>query len=126
MAELQHGLWVVKTEERYEPTFSYRWDLLEQWLPEAVAEGRRLSRPAAIERLITRYASAAVYTSERILTRLFGLTAAEIRARWSDFAGVACSLIQRRWWGSRERGSSTRRPPPQPTRNGRKHGPSFP
>src|SRR5207249_362644 len=38
MAELQQGLWVVKTEERYEPTFSYRWDLVEAWLPEAVAE----------------------------------------------------------------------------------------
>jgi hypothetical protein len=80
MAELQHGLWVVKTAERYEPTFSYRWDLLEQWLPEAVAEGRRLSRPAAIERLIARYTAAAVYTSERIRTRLLGLAAAETRA----------------------------------------------
>jgi len=27
MAELQQGLWIVKTEERYEPSFSYRWDL---------------------------------------------------------------------------------------------------
>ena len=44
MGELQQGLWIVKTEERYEPTFSYRWDLLERWLPEAVAEGRRLRR----------------------------------------------------------------------------------
>src|SRR2546428_541905 len=34
MAELQQGLWVVKTEERDEPTFSYRWDLVEAWLPE--------------------------------------------------------------------------------------------
>src|SRR5207244_4873250 len=45
MAELQQGLWVVKTEERYEPTFSYRWDLVEAWLPDLVAEGRRLPRP---------------------------------------------------------------------------------
>ena len=45
MGELQQGLWIVKTEERYEPTFSYRWDLLERWLPEAVAEGRRLRAP---------------------------------------------------------------------------------
>ncbi len=52
MAELQQGLWIVKTEERYEPTFSYRWDLLERWLPERVAEGRRLSRAAAVERLV--------------------------------------------------------------------------
>ena len=50
MAELQQGLWVVKCEERYEPTFSYRWDLLESWLPDLVTEGRRLSRAAALDR----------------------------------------------------------------------------
>src|SRR5216117_1835260 len=49
MAELQQGLWIVKTEERYEPTFSFRWDLLEAWLPDAVAEGRRLARGRARE-----------------------------------------------------------------------------
>ena len=52
MAELQQGLWVVKTEERYEPTFSYRWDLVEAWLPEATAEGRRLARDDAVAREI--------------------------------------------------------------------------
>jgi hypothetical protein len=77
MAELQEGLWVVKTEERYEPTFSYRWDLLEQWLPEAVAAGRRLSRTAAVDRLFARYVGGAVYTSERVLSRLFGVTPVE-------------------------------------------------
>ncbi|HWP77763.1 MAG TPA: hypothetical protein VNU03_24785, partial [Methylomirabilota bacterium] len=41
MGELQQGLWIVKTEERYEPTFSYRWDLVERWLPDEVAAGRR-------------------------------------------------------------------------------------
>ena len=45
MAELQQGLFVVKTEERYDPSFSYRWDLVEAWLPDAVREGRRLGRP---------------------------------------------------------------------------------
>ncbi len=54
MAELQQGLWVVKREERYEPTFSYRWDLLESWLPDAAAEGRRLRREAALDRLLER------------------------------------------------------------------------
>ncbi len=47
MAELQGGLWIAKTEERYEPSFSYRWDLLERWLPAGVAAGRRLSRDRA-------------------------------------------------------------------------------
>ncbi|OLC31323.1 MAG: hypothetical protein AUH81_18100 [Candidatus Rokubacteria bacterium 13_1_40CM_4_69_5] len=80
MAELQQGLWLVKTEERYEPTFSYRWDLLEVWLPEATAEGRRLSREAAVDRLVERYARGAVFTQERPLARLFGLRADEVAA----------------------------------------------
>ena len=42
VAELQQALFVVKTEERYDPSFSYRWDLVEAWLPEGVREGRRL------------------------------------------------------------------------------------
>jgi len=78
MAELQQGLWVVKTEERYEPTFSYRWDLVEAWLPGAVAEGRRLSRERALERLIERYTRGAIFSNERVLARLFGLRAEEV------------------------------------------------
>ncbi len=78
MAELQQGLWIAKTEERYEPTFSYRWDLLEAWLPDAVAEGRRLGRSRAIEQLIERFVAGAVFTNERILARLFRLPVAEI------------------------------------------------
>jgi hypothetical protein len=78
MAELQQGLWLVKTEERYEPTFSYRWDLLEAWLPEAVAEGRRLPRGVATERLLDRYLAAAVFAREGWLARLFGLRGDEV------------------------------------------------
>ena len=88
MAELQQGLWVVKTEERYEPTFSYRWDLVETWLPEVVAEGRRLSRGAALERLVTRYLDAAVFGTPRGLCRLFGIPAA-------DLAVCISRLVQR-------------------------------
>jgi hypothetical protein len=80
MGELQQGLWIVKTEERYEPSFSYRWDLLDAWLPEAVAAGRRLSRAAAAQRLVERYARAAVFTRPGALRRLFGLSAAETAA----------------------------------------------
>src|SRR5437667_5810061 len=72
MAELQQGLWLVKSEERYEPTFSYRWDLLEAWLPEEVAEGRCLPREAAVAGVIERYTRGAVFTTERALARLFG------------------------------------------------------
>ncbi|MBI3635834.1 MAG: winged helix DNA-binding domain-containing protein [Candidatus Rokubacteria bacterium] len=80
MGELQRGLWIVKTEERYEPTFSYRWDLLEAWLPAGVAAGRRLSRAAALQRLIARYLAGAVWSREGLLARLFGVPRAEIAA----------------------------------------------
>jgi hypothetical protein len=73
MAELQQGLWIVKTEERYEPSFSYRWDLVERWLPDAVAEGRQLGRSAALDLLVARYVSGAVYSTVSRMARLFGL-----------------------------------------------------
>jgi hypothetical protein len=78
MAELQQGLWVVKCEERYEPTFSYRWDLVESWLPELVAEGRRLSRAAALDRLVARYLAGAAFTTQQRLRRIFGVPRVEI------------------------------------------------
>jgi hypothetical protein len=73
MAELQQGLWIVKTEERYEPSFSYRWDLLERWLPEQAAEGRALGRAAALDRVVDRYLAGAVYSTPKRMARLFGL-----------------------------------------------------
>ena len=97
MAELQQGLWVVKTQERYEPTFSYRWDLVDAWLPEAVAEGRSLSRPAAIDHLLERYLGGSVFASEPTLARLFGLPRAEVarslaRLARSGRVRVACEV----------------------------------
>jgi hypothetical protein len=80
MAELQQGLWIVKTGERYEPTFSYRWDLLERWLPDAVAEGRRLRTTAALDLLLARYLKGAVFSSSVALRRLFGVSRSEIVA----------------------------------------------
>jgi hypothetical protein len=80
MAELQQGLWIVKTEERYEPTFSYRWDLLDRWLPDAVAEGRRLGRGAALDRVITRHLRAAVYAMPAVLARCLGVPRPEMEA----------------------------------------------
>jgi winged helix DNA-binding protein len=117
MAELQQGLWVVKTEERYDPTFSYRWDLVDAWLPEAVKAGRRLSRTSALDRLVSRYLSAAIYTRPRLLAQLFGVPLPEIEAaagrlrrrraivetevdgwtgRWLVDAAVATRLLQSR------------------------------
>jgi hypothetical protein len=89
MAELQQGLWVVKSEERYEPSFSYRWELVEAWLPDLVVEGRRLTRAAALDRLIARYAAGAAFTTPSRLRRLFGVPAAEVDAS-------VARLVQRR------------------------------
>ena len=79
VAELQQGLFAVKTEERYDPSFSYRWDLVEAWLPDAVGEGRRLGRPAAVRRLVGRYLGGAAWGSVRGIARLFGVPADEVR-----------------------------------------------
>ena len=100
MAELQQGLWIVKTEERYEPTFSYRWDLLEHWLPDAVAPGRTLRRAAALDRLVARYVGGAVYTNERMLMRLFGVPRDEIVAAVGRLArrGVVVAAVPVAGW----------------------------
>jgi hypothetical protein len=95
MAELQQGLWVVKTEERYEPSFSYRWDLVESWVPEHVARGRAIARPAAIGRLIERYVETAAFTTERSLARLFALPRSEVAAAVSALARRGIVLVDR-------------------------------
>ncbi len=79
MGELQQGLWVVKTEERYEPTFSYRWDLLETWLLEPVRDGRRLQREKALGRLVGKFMEVAGYADERSIARLFRVGGEEVR-----------------------------------------------
>lgn len=79
VAELQQGLFAVKVEERYDPSFSYRWDLLEAWLPDAARAGRRLARPAAVRHLVGRYLGGAGWGSVRGLARLFGLPDDEVR-----------------------------------------------
>lgn len=101
MAELQQGLWVVKTEERYEPSFSYRWDLVEAWLPEAVAAGRRMSRAAALDRLIARYAAGAVYTTPARLRRVFSVPAVEVAASVARLtrAGTLRDVVVPGWPG---------------------------
>jgi hypothetical protein len=88
VAELQQALFVVKTEERYDPSFSYRWDLVEAWLPDLVREGRRLGRARAVRRLIGRYLGGAAWGSVRGMSRLFGLPAAEVRAAVTALARV--------------------------------------
>jgi DNA-binding transcriptional ArsR family regulator len=96
MAELQQGLWIVKTEERYEPSFSYRWDLLERWLPKEAAAGRRLRRRAALDRLLARYLRAAVYSTPAVLARLFSVPRSEVEAALArlDRAGVVETAVE--------------------------------
>ena len=78
VAELQQALFAVKTEERYDPSFSYRWDLVEAWLPDGVREGRKLARPAAVRRLVGRYLDGAAWGSVKGMARLFGVPADEV------------------------------------------------
>jgi hypothetical protein len=103
MAELQQGLWIVKTEERYDPSFSYRWDLLERWLPDQVAEGRRLTRAAALDRLLARYLDGAVYSTPARMARVFGLETketAEAIGRLAREGRVHVEVEVRGWPGS--------------------------
>jgi hypothetical protein len=86
----------VKTEERYEPSFSYRWDLLERWLPEHVAVGRRLSRDRALDLIVGRYLWAATYSSPALLARLFSVPRRDIEAAIArlEQAGVARGSVE--------------------------------
>ena len=92
VAELQQGLFAVKTEERYDPSFSYRWDLVETWLPDAVREGRRLGRPAAVRRLVGRYLGRRrVGLGEGNRPALRSAARTRCAARWRRWAGPARS-----------------------------------
>jgi hypothetical protein len=86
VAELQQGLFVVKVEERYDPSFSYRWDLVEAWLPDAVRAGRRLGRAAAVRRLLDRYLAGAGWGAPAGLARLFGVPRPEVEAALAALA----------------------------------------
>jgi hypothetical protein len=80
MAELQRGLWIVKVEEIYDPDFYYRWDLLDNWLPEPVAASLDLARDEAVRRLAAGYLRSAAASQPRFLAGLFGLAIGEIEA----------------------------------------------
>lgn len=73
MAEVQRRMWVVKTEERYDPSFSYRWDFLDEWMPDEVEKARGIPREEAAYGILGRYLRAAFCTTERLAASLFGL-----------------------------------------------------
>jgi hypothetical protein len=80
MAELQRGLWIVKVEEVYDPDFYYRWDLLDNWLPEPLAAAGNLDRNAAVNHLLGAYLSAAGAAQAPFLAGLLGVSRAEVEA----------------------------------------------
>jgi DNA glycosylase AlkZ-like len=80
MAELQRGLWIVKVEEVYDPDFYYRWDLLDNWLPEPLARSLTLDRDIAVQRLLAAYLRGAGAGQARFLASLFGLGLAQVEA----------------------------------------------
>jgi hypothetical protein len=80
MAELQRGLWIVKVEEVYDPDFYYRWDLLDDWLPEPLARSLTLDRDIAVQRLLAAYLRGAGAGQARFLASLLGVGLAEVEA----------------------------------------------
>jgi hypothetical protein len=80
MGELQRGLWIVKTEERYEPSFSYRWDLLDYWLEEQVLAARKLDRAKAVYRLVGKHIEVVHYSRADLIASLLTLPISEVTA----------------------------------------------
>lgn len=78
IAELQRKLYITMIEARYEPTFTYLWDLLEYWLPEPVARGREMPRNEAVHRLTRKYLSMVCYSSLTQLERVLGVPRVEV------------------------------------------------
>jgi hypothetical protein len=80
IAELQRQLYITMIEARYEPTFTYVWDLLETWLPEPVARGRKVLRHDAVYRLVKQYLSVVAYASVTQTERVVGVPRVEVEA----------------------------------------------
>jgi hypothetical protein len=90
MAELQQGLWIAKVEEVYDPDFYYRWDLLDNWLPDPLAAARDLSREVAVTRLLSVYLRSAAAAQGSFLAGLFGLSPAEVAAGLAALEASGC------------------------------------
>jgi hypothetical protein len=78
IAELQRKLSITMIEARYEPTFTYVWDLLETWMPEPVARGREILRHEAVYRLTRQYLSVVYYASLTQTERVVGVPRVEL------------------------------------------------
>jgi hypothetical protein len=84
IAELQQGLWIVKTEERYEPSFAYRWDLFEARYPRATAAAERLAPAEALGRLAGRLLDTLLWSTPRELGRLLRPEPGELEGALAD------------------------------------------
>jgi hypothetical protein len=78
IAELQRKLYITMIEARYDPTFTYVWDLLETWLPKPVARGREIQRHEAVYRLTKHYLSVVYYASLTQIERVVSVPRVEI------------------------------------------------
>jgi hypothetical protein len=78
IAELHRRLYITMIEARYEPSFTYVWDLLEAWLPGPVARGRDVPRHEAVYRLTRQYLSVVYYAALTQLERVLEVTRAEV------------------------------------------------
>ena len=65
-------------EARYDPAFTYVWDLLETWLPEPVAQGRATPREEVIDRIVRRYLSVVSYASLPQIERLLEILCPQV------------------------------------------------
>ena len=84
ITELQQGLWVVKTEERYEPSFAYRWDLFESRYRRAAAAAERIAPTEALAQLSGRLLDTLLWSTPRELTRLLRPTVEELEVALGD------------------------------------------
>jgi hypothetical protein len=103
MAELQRGLWIAKVEEVYEPDFHYRWDLLDNWLPEPLAASRDLTREPAVRRLLSAYLRGAGAGQARFMASLFGTSLVEVEAGLAALEATGAVRLDQRiggWPGS--------------------------
>lgn len=78
MAELQRKLQITMIEARYDPAFTYVWDLLEAWLPEPVARGRQMRRDEAIYGLVKQYLAVVSYASLTQIERVVSVPRLEV------------------------------------------------
>ena len=80
MSELQQRLYIAMTEVRYDPSFTYVWDLVEVRAAAAVRAARRLSEAAAALALARRYVRAVVSATPNDLAMAVGARARAERA----------------------------------------------